>query len=91
MSAASDYMTAALDSLDVQMSNLQVRVQADAAALKAAVDAANQGQLDAAALSAAADRVQATAVLVAGLDQPSVVADPASPVEATPVDPAPAA
>lgn len=90
MSAASDYMTAALSSLDVQMQNLQTRMSADAAALKAAVDAAASGQADTAALVAAADRVQQTAELVASLDQPSVVADPESPVEATPVDPEPA-
>lgn len=85
LSSATDYMTAALDSLDVQMKDLQTRLQGDAAALAAAVEGLKQGQLDEAALSAAADRVQATAVVVAGLAQPTVVADPNTPNTAGPL------
>lgn len=75
LSAASDYMTAALESLDVQMRDLQTRLQADAANLAEQVRLVQEGQADTAALTAAADRVQATAVLVAGLDTPTAVAD----------------
>ena len=98
MSASSDYITAALDSLDVQMSNLQIRLTGDAQALKDAQDAlatalANDAS-DAAAiqeaqaqLSAAADRIQATAVVASNLAQPSVAADPSDPPPVTPVEP----
>lgn len=95
MSAASDYMKAALDSLDVQMKDLQTRLTADAQALKDAITGAQLGAEDEAALTAAADRVQATAVLVSQLDMPTP-ADPTpvdptpTPADPTPVDPTPA-
>ena len=79
MSATSDYMTAALQSLDVQMEGLKTRLQEDAAELQAAVAAVAEGKADTAALSAAADRVQATAVAVAGLAQPTAVVDEEQP------------
>ena len=98
MTASSDYLTAALESLDVQMQGLQVRLTDEATQLKAAQDALaaalSNDASDAAAiqeaqgqLNAAADRVQATAVLVAGLAVPSQVADPAVPADADPVAP----
>jgi PAB1-binding protein PBP1 len=79
VSAASDYMSTALTSLDTQLGELQTRMAADAQALQDAVLALNVSQADSAALSAAAARVSATADLVAGLDMPSAVADPAQP------------
>ena len=99
MTASSDYLTAALESLDVQMQGLQARLTDEATQLKAAQDALaaalSNDASDAAAiqeaqgqLNAAADRVQATAVLVAGLAVPSQVADPAVPADADPVAPA---
>jgi len=85
ISAASEYMTAALDSLDVQMRDLQIRLQEDAAELAAAIEALQNGELNEQALVAAADRVQATAVTVAGLAQPTAVVDPEQPGEAGPL------
>jgi hypothetical protein len=81
MSAASEYMTAALESLDVQMRDLKIRLTEDAAELQAAVQAVAEGQEDTAALSAAAARVQATAEAVAGLAQPTAVVDEEQPDE----------
>lgn len=89
MSAASEYMTAALQSLDTQMQNLQIRLAEEAAELQAAVDAAAAGQLDTDALVAAAAKVQATAELVNTLGQPSAVVDPEDPTEAPEVPVAP--
>ena len=88
LSAASEYMTAALESLDVQMNDLRTRLTGDAQTLADAIAALNLSQADSAALTAAADRVQATAVLVAGLAQPTAVADENQP-DVT-VDPIPA-
>lgn len=79
MSAASDYMTAALESLDVQMSLLQQRMSGDAEYLAEQIRLVQEGQADTAALSEAAARVQRTAEVVATLDQPTAVADPEQP------------
>lgn len=87
MSAASEYMTAALESLDTQLSDLQYRLQEDNAELQAAVEAAAAGALDTDALVAAASKVQATAELVATLSAPSVVVDPETPDEVAPIPP----
>lgn len=89
VTAASDYMQAALDSLDVQLRDLQTRLQTDAEALRLAIENSSLADEERAELVAAADRVQATAVLVSGLAQPSVVADPEQPdVQADPIPPA---
>jgi hypothetical protein len=86
VTAASDYMHAALDSLDLQLSNLQTRLAADAANLRAALEQVTLAEEDRATLLEAAGRVQATAQLVSNLAQPSAVADPAQPdVTAEPI------
>lgn len=86
MTAAKDYIEAALASLDVQMTNLQIRLTQDAEALAQALANAQIAAEDEAALVAAADRIQATAVLVNTLAQPTAVADPDDPAEADPLD-----
>lgn len=86
VTAASEYMHAALDSLDLQMQNLQIRLAADAANLAAALEEVQLAEEDRATLLEAAGRVQATAELVSTLAQPSAVADPAQPdVVANPI------
>jgi hypothetical protein len=88
LSAQSEYMTTALTSLDVQMSNLQTRLAAEAAALAVAIETAQLSVEDADALNEAAARVQATADLVGTLAQPTAVADPDVPdVTADPLEP----
>lgn len=96
MASNTDYIEAALSSLDVQLSGLGVRLQNQADELKRlAADEADYESLKA-AVNSAADRVQADAVAVANMAQPSAVADPAQPDAsavdvpadpATPIDP----
>jgi len=88
MSAASDYMTEALASLDTQMEGLKNRIQADAEFLAEQVRLVQEGNADTAVLQTAAQRVMATATTVSQLAQPSVVADEEQPdVTAEPVQP----
>ncbi len=67
VSAAGDDMTA----LNTQMTLLQERMSSAAAFLAEQIRLVQEGQLDTTALPAAAVRAQATAEVVAGLDQPS--------------------
>ncbi len=93
MSAASDYMTTALTSLDTQLTELQTRLAADAQELQDAIAALDLAGQDTTALTAAADRVSATATLVSGLAQPTAVTDETQPdavVEPIPVTSDPA-
>jgi peptidoglycan hydrolase CwlO-like protein len=88
--ADSDYINAALASLDTQLSDLGIRLGNQADELKRLADEETDYESLKAAVNAAADRVQADAVAVANMAQPTQVADPSTPVEATPVPTDPA-
>lgn len=81
ISTSSEYMTAALESLDTQMGLLQQRMAGDAAFLAEQIRLVREGQADTVALDAAAARVQATAEVVAGLDLPSDVGNEDNPAD----------
>lgn len=90
MSVENDYMQAALQGLDVQLGNLGIRLQSQADELKRLVETAADYEQLRQQVNAAADRIQADAVAVSGMAQPSVVVDPDTPDEPTqiPTDPA---
>lgn len=79
------YIEAALSSLDAQLADLGTRTQNWAELLKqAASDSADLSELRA-KVNGYADRIQADAVTVLGLAQPSAVANPETADEATPI------
>lgn len=91
MANDTSYIEAALSSLDVQLTDLGTRTQNWAELLKQAVsDSADLAELKS-KVSGYADRIQADAVTVLGMAQPSAIADPAQPdATATPVPSDPA-
>lgn len=89
--ADTDYINAALASLDTQLSDLGVRLQGQADELKRLAAEETDYESLKAAVNAAADRVQADAVAVSQFAQPTAVADPAQPdasATSVPADPA---
>lgn len=85
MSVDEDYLKAALSSLDVQVGNLGIRVQGWADQLTQAAQNATDFQSLRETVNQVAAGVQADAVAISNMAQPSQVANSATPVQATPV------
>lgn len=73
VSAATDALNVALATLDSQIQDLALRIQASLNDLAAAVDKAALADADEAAITAAADQIQAQASALAQLDVPPAV------------------
>lgn len=90
MTVDEDYLKAAMGSLDVQFDLLRQRVDAQGQALKDAIVNATDYESLRTAVNQVADRIQADAVAMTTMAQPSVVADPQTPGDANtniPTDP----
>lgn len=89
MTVDEDYLKAAMSSLDVQFANLQIRVQGYADQITQAAAQATDFQSLKETVNSVADKIQADAVTMSNMAQPSAVADPANPATTTevPTDP----
>jgi ABC-type transporter Mla subunit MlaD len=85
MANDTSYIDAALQSLDTQLSDLGTRTQNMADALRQATADATDLQDLRDKVNGYADRIQADAVSVLNMAQPSAVANPETPDQATPV------
>jgi hypothetical protein len=89
MTVDEDYLKAAFNSLDVQWTDLQTRLAAQATQLQQALADETEYQSLKTTVNAIADKMQADAVAMSNTAQPSAVADPSNPATAAtvPADP----